>query len=168
MKKSLAFSNETEVIQRLLQDQDHNNTFVDIGAGELEVFSNSRDFLDMGYKGYLFDINPTKASEGLRNIAANNLNATYIVAPVSPWNINELLVGLEVPRKFSCLSIDIDSYDLELCRSILGSHTPKVIVVEINERVPPWINYELLYDKAIVGKDRSGSVYLNRYTPKDK
>jgi hypothetical protein len=51
-----------------------------------------------------------------------------------------------VPRDFSLLNLDIDSYDLEVLRSLLlGGFNPKVISIEINEIFPPNIEFEVSY-----------------------
>jgi hypothetical protein len=54
--------------------------------------------------------------------------------------------GLGVPQTFSFLNIDIDSYDLEILRSLLMSgYMPQLISMEINEIFPPNIEFEVLF-----------------------
>jgi hypothetical protein len=43
------------------------------------------------------------------------------------------------------LKIDIDGFDLEILRVILSVYKPKIIIAEINEKIPPPILFETKY-----------------------
>jgi hypothetical protein len=43
------------------------------------------------------------------------------------------------------LKIDIDGFDLEVLRRILSQYKPKIIIAEINEKIPPPILFETKY-----------------------
>jgi hypothetical protein len=43
-----------------------------------------------------------------------------------------------IPKEFELLSIDIDSYDLDVWES-LSEYSPKIVVIEINSHIPPGI-----------------------------
>ncbi len=148
-----SFSQETSVVLDLLATCNHEHLVVDIGAGEINSLSNSRYFLEKGWRGVLFDINPLKASEALRLTFEHKLNATYSNTPLTPDNICTFLHAHRVSADFSFLSIDIDSFDFYLLRRILSEFRPRVLIVEINERIPPWIDFELLYNSAYIGTD---------------
>jgi hypothetical protein len=53
-------------------------------------------------------------------------------------SLENLLAKTDIPKEFVLLSIDIDSYDLDVWES-LTSYQPKVVVIEINSSVPPGI-----------------------------
>ena len=148
-----SFSREIEIASKLLSGTQHGRTVVDIGAGDLDGFSNSVDFLRDGWTAYLFEINPAKATLALKTIADQNFNASFIKAAVTHENILPLMEGLNVPTGFSVLSIDIDSFGALVLRKILTKYAPLVVIIEINERVPPTVHYELQYDPAYIGKD---------------
>ena len=148
-----SFSREIEIASKLLSGTQHGRTVVDIGAGDLDGFSNSVDFLRDGWTAYLFEINPAKTTLARKTIADQNFNASFIKAAVTHENILPLMEGLNVPTGFSVLSIDIDSFDALVLRKILTKYAPLVVIIEINERVPPTVHYELQYDPAYIGKD---------------
>jgi hypothetical protein len=52
--------------------------------------------------------------------------------------LDRLLARTEIPNSFALLSIDVDSYDLDIFES-LQYYQPKVVVIEINSSVPPGI-----------------------------
>jgi hypothetical protein len=52
--------------------------------------------------------------------------------------LDKLLARTEIPSSFALLSIDVDSYDLDIFES-LQCYSPKVVVIEINSSVPPGI-----------------------------
>jgi hypothetical protein len=43
------------------------------------------------------------------------------------------------------VKIDIDGFDLEIIRKILTVYKPKIIIAEINEKIPPPILFEVKY-----------------------
>ena len=53
-------------------------------------------------------------------------------------SLDNLLAKTDIPREFTLLSIDIDSFDLDVWESFV-SYDPKVVVIEINSSVPPGI-----------------------------
>lgn len=53
-----------------------------------------------------------------------------------------------MPKNFTFLNLDIDSYDLSLLRSLIGGgFSPLLISMEINEIFPPNILFEVLYSE---------------------
>lgn len=53
-------------------------------------------------------------------------------------SLDNILSLTQIPREFDILSIDIDSYDLEVWES-LKMYTPKLVIIEINNEIPPGI-----------------------------
>jgi hypothetical protein len=58
--------------------------------------------------------------------------------PTSENSLDRILAGTPIPKHFDLLSIDIDSYDLDVWES-LSDYSPKIVVIEINSSIPPGI-----------------------------
>jgi hypothetical protein len=55
--------------------------------------------------------------------------------------------GLNAPKAFDFLNIDIDSYDLSILKTLLADgFKPNLISMEINEIFPPHLEFEVLFD----------------------
>jgi hypothetical protein len=52
--------------------------------------------------------------------------------------LDHILARTEIPKAFEILSIDIDSYDLDVWEG-LTDYSPAVVVIEVNSSVPPGI-----------------------------
>lgn len=66
---------------------------------------------------------------------------------ITPSNVGETLSAFGVAEKYGILNLDIDSYDLEVLRCLLRSgFTPVVISMEITEKIPWPLDFEVLYD----------------------
>ena len=52
--------------------------------------------------------------------------------------MDNLLEKTNLPKDFEILSIDIDSYDLEVWESLVF-YKPKIVIIEINSSYPPGI-----------------------------
>lgn len=76
-----------------------------------------------------------------------NISPTFDICNgiVTPLNILDVFAHFRVPMSPDILKIDIDSYDLELLRTILTKYRPKVIVAEINEKIPYPIVFEVKF-----------------------
>lgn len=67
----------------------------------------------------------------------------------TPHNVCALLAGNEVPKEFDLLNLDIDSYDLFVLESVLSDgYRPKVVTMEINEKIPPPIYFTVTYEES--------------------
>ena len=64
---------------------------------------------------------------------------------VTPLNILDVFNKFHVPESPDILKVDIDGYDLELIRTILTKYRPKIIVGEINEKIPYPIVFEVKF-----------------------
>jgi hypothetical protein len=53
-------------------------------------------------------------------------------------SLDNLLKTTDIPKNFDILSIDIDSYDCDVWET-LNNYSPKIVVIEINSRIPPGI-----------------------------
>lgn len=66
---------------------------------------------------------------------------------ITPKNCLSLFKQYNVPISPDILKIDIDGYDLEVLRELLKEYKPKIIVAEINEKIPPPIHFEVKFNE---------------------
>jgi len=69
---------------------------------------------------------------------------------ITPENVLDIFSQYKVPIEIDVLKIDIDGYDLEVLRTIMTTYKPKIIIAEINEKIPPPILFEIKYKKDYV------------------
>jgi hypothetical protein len=123
----------------------HERTAVDIGAGDGVRGSNTYALFVKGWRGVGFEGDERRARrlarayKGFDGVAARR-------ALVTPSNVVTLLGECEVPREFGVLSLDIDSYDYWVLDAILKSYRPRIVVTEINEKIPPPVRFVVNYD----------------------
>ena len=142
-----SFANEFKTMERLVSKiGPHNHYLVDIGASDGITQSSTVNFLsEQNYSGLLMEYSPVSFSK-LAFLYDSRSDITLTKVKVTPHNVVGLMESLEVPRDFSLLNLDIDSYDLEVLRSLLGGgFHPKLISMEINEIFPPNFIFEVLY-----------------------
>lgn len=92
------------------------------------------------FKGLCIEGNSTKVTK-LKTVTNFDIHCGYI----TPLNAIDIFQRYGVPSTFDILKIDIDGYDLEVLRSILKIYKPKIIIAEINEKIPPPICFEVKY-----------------------
>jgi len=119
---------------------------IDIGTADGIRQSSSVNFLkNANWSGTLFEFDP-KSFAKLSFLYNDNDSVSLCKTKVNPNNIVSLLEGLNVPKQVAYLNIDIDSYDLSVLRNLIdGKLRPLVISMEINEKFPPNIDFEVLY-----------------------
>jgi hypothetical protein len=123
--------------------RDVSNYIVDIGASTGAIGDPAYDFITSPeYCGLCIEGNPANIKK-LREKISNTFD-TYC-GFVTPDNILKILEQENVPIEIGLLKIDIDGYDLQLIRKILSKYRPKIIVAEINEKIPPPILFEVNY-----------------------
>ena len=131
-------------ISELLPDG-HDRTAVDIGAGDGVRGSNTYALFVKGWRGVGFEGDERRARRLARAYKSfEGVSARR--ALVTPSNVAALLEEHEVPREFGVLSLDIDSYDYWVLDAILKSFRPRVVVTEINEKIPPPVRFVVNYD----------------------
>jgi hypothetical protein len=118
-----------------------NNYVVDIGASYGTDGNPMFHFVTNDeFKGLCIEGNPDKANE-LRQKTKFDIYNGYI----TPLNAIDIFKTYHVPHDLDVLKIDIDGYDLEILRVILQTYKPKIIIAEINEKIPPPICFEIKY-----------------------
>jgi hypothetical protein len=92
------------------------------------------------YNGLCIEGNKAKVSQ-LKLKTSLDIYGDYI----NPENILDVFNKFNVPISPDIIKIDIDGYDLEVIRKILTVYKPKIIIAEINEKIPPPILFEVKY-----------------------
>lgn len=92
--------------------------YVDIGAG-LGI-SNTRRLKEEGWHGVMID---KESNPGMEKVF------------ITPDNVVKTLDGFKVPLFFDFLSIDIDSFDLQVLENLLPAFHPNVICAEYNPAI---------------------------------
>jgi len=131
---------EADVIGKIFEHiPPTNKYFVDIGAGYYGhgIMSNTLPLAANGWKGLRIDAN-------------NDDDPTIIKSYVTPDNILELLQAHNVPFGFDLLSIDIDSFDLDVMEVIVPTYRPRVICTEYNGTLDPELSVKLKYEPGYV------------------
>ncbi len=130
--------------------QINNGYYVDIGASDgwtssaTFPFAKSKNFSGLS-------IEPdNKKFKKMNFIYKNFTNAHLSNSKVTPDNVVSLLKEFDVPKNFDLLNLDIDSYDLFIVKGLLGSFQPKIISMEINEKIPPPIYFAVKYDEKYI------------------
>ena len=100
-----------------------------------------------GWAGLAVEMDATKFYS-LAYIYSKFKNVRLARTRVTPSNVVDLLKANEVPYDFDVLNLDIDSYDLYVIKSLLlGKFRPKIITMEINEKIPPGIYFTVDFDE---------------------
>lgn len=134
-------------IAQLLTAAGASRTAVDIGAGDGVRGSNTYALFSNGWRGVGFEGSNRKVCK---------LAAAYKYYPqvsaancvVTPDNVVSLLRAYNIEREFGVLSLDIDSYDYWVLDALLAEFRPRLIVTEINEKIPPPVKFVVKYDPA--------------------
>lgn len=118
--------------------------FVDIGCSCSTEYSQSEILLDHHWSGLMFEYDRGKYEKQLAKMKDKNVKVIH--AKVTPENILQLLESNNCVEGFY-LTIDIDGYDYFVLEQILSKYKPKLIVSEINEKIPPGIKFSVLYNE---------------------
>ena len=133
-----------ELVARLCTEESA-RVAVDVGAGDGIRGSNTYALFLQGWRGVGFEGDERRARRLAR--AYRNLEGVEACrALVTPANVVELLREHSMPTDFGVLSLDIDSYDYWVLDAVLRSFRPRVVVTEINEKIPPPVRFRVGYD----------------------
>ena len=117
-------------------------TVVDIGAHTPHRLSNSRCFLEAGYKGLLVESNSKYSNDWNNFVLENNIDATVVNKRIEYKNnsIDSLLEEFFEPNEIAVLFLDIDGSEYLLLDG-MKKHRPKFICVEYDNSYPLGIDY---------------------------
>jgi hypothetical protein len=119
------------------------NYVVDIGASTCSINDPVYHFItNTQFRGLCIEGNARNESQLQQNVSKTfDIHIGYI----TPTNVLDIFRHFNVPIELDVLKIDIDGYDLEVLRQILKLYKPKIIIAEINEKIPPPILFEVKY-----------------------
>ncbi|MBV9928809.1 MAG: hypothetical protein JOZ96_27585 [Acidobacteria bacterium] len=118
---------------------------VDVGAGDGIRGSNTYALFLQGWRGVGFEGDEKRARRLARAYKSlEGVGARH--ALVNPDNVVSLLRAEGVPRDFGVLSLDIDSYDYWVLDAVLKKYRPRVVVTELNEKIPPPVLFRVRFD----------------------
>ncbi len=121
--------------------------YVDIGASDGWSSSSTFPFAkNERFSGLSIELDDKKFKK-MKFIYKNFKNTQLSNSKVTPENVVNLLKEFKVPQNFDVLNLDIDSYDLFVIKKLLTSYQPKIVSMEINEKIPPPIYFTVTYDK---------------------
>ena len=145
----MSFGGEYQHLRMLTEKLDIKQGYVvDIAASDgVDQSCTLGFFRDPKWKGFAVEMEPLKFSR-LAFLHSNFPDAKLARGRVTPLNVSALLQGFEVPPEFDILNLDIDSYDLEVLDAMLKSgFKPKIISMEINEKIPPPIYFNVTFNQ---------------------
>jgi len=113
---------------------------VDIGASDGVSGSNTLPLFRAGWAGLAVEMDGL-AFGLLAVVLARHRGVAVSRLQVTPENVVSLLCAHGIPREFGLLSLDIDGYDHFVLDAVLAQYRPRLIVAEINEKVPPPLHF---------------------------
>ena len=140
-----------ELLRRLEITKGH---VCEFGAWDGKHLSNTFNLIERGFSGVFIEGDPEKYKD-LLETCKNFPTITPILAyvdhtPGSPNTLDSLLSTTSIPIDFDVLSIDIDSYDYQVWKSV-EQYKPKLVIIEIHSGVDP-LNTQHIHEE---GKYRS-------------
>lgn len=111
----------------------------EFGAWDGKYLSNTFALIERGFKGIFIEGDPEKYKD-LLSTASSYPSIIPINAQVDhqdgPNSLDNLLASTPIPQDLDLLSIDVDSYDYQIWKS-LKKYRPKLVIIEINSFVDP-------------------------------
>src|SRR2546423_11840825 len=129
----------------MLLPKDHGYSAVDLGAGNGVRHSNTHALFTNGWRGLAVDGDANR-SYRLARTYRNYPNVYTCRNQITPQNVVSLLEAYQIATDFEVLSLDIDSYDYWVLDALLAKFRPRIVVTEINEKIPPPIRFTVKYD----------------------
>jgi len=147
-KNKYSQNGEDGVISEIMSRMDiYSGWFCEFGAWDGKYGSNTYALLKNGWQGIMIegDEKRFKALKRTSNSFPDNLfiQNAYVEYNDSQSSLDNLLAKTTIPKDFDLLSIDIDSYDYHVWKS-LKNYRPKLIIIEIDSSTVPGEEY--IYD----------------------
>ena len=118
-------------------------TCVEFGAWDGKFLSNTYHLVEkFGWDAFYIEGNHDRYLD-LLNLSNSNPRVKAINAWISPNqgdlnSLDQVLISAKCPRDIHLMSIDIDSFDLQVWNS-LNEFRPAIVVIEINSSIPPGV-----------------------------
>jgi hypothetical protein len=123
----------------------HGHTAVDIGAGNGVRWSNTFALFVGGWRGIGIEAGG-KTFRRLKRAYRHHPNVVPCNERADPDRIASFLRSHGIEKNFEVLSLDIDGNDYWVLQAVLAEFRPRLIVAEINEKIPPPIRFIAKYD----------------------
>jgi hypothetical protein len=132
----------SEILDRLNLKNTDELWCVEFGAWDGQKNSNTFALVEKGCNAVYIEPEFSRFQDLL-----NTVNSYPRIIPIQAFiardsldvdSLDNILAGTKIPRNFDLLSIDIDSYDLDVWESLIN-YDPKIVVIEINSYVPPGV-----------------------------
>lgn len=129
----------TKIFEELNVDRGY---FVEFGAWDGKHLSNTYPLYENGWSGLYIEGDEARFVDLCANITSSRVATLNRFVTVDGENcLDRLLASVDAPKDFDLLSVDIDSDDLAVWRS-LRNHSPKVVVIEYNPTIPLDVVFE--------------------------
>lgn len=131
-----------EILKRLGISNDNKKWCVEFGAWDGIHLSNTFALVEKNWNAVYIEGDSNRYQDLLKT----SIKYSHIV-PIHAFvaryqneenSLDKLLKQTQIPKEFELLSIDIDTYDLDIWES-LSNYSPKIVVIEINSHIPPGI-----------------------------
>jgi hypothetical protein len=131
-----------EILRRLETRNVLNGWCVEFGAWDGVHLSNTcRLIREKDYAAVLVEGNRARVAELNKNFPSANVHKiSRFVTFEGQDTLDEILSETPIPADFDFLSIDVDGADYHILES-LRSYRPKVVCVEFNPTIPPFVDY---------------------------
>lgn len=132
-----------EIFDLFSKINNKSNYIVDIGASGGATGDPVYPFItNSEYKGLCIEGQGIRVLELRMKVPSSfDVHCGYI----TPTNALDIFEKYNVPESPDILKIDIDGYDLEVLRVLLTRYRPKIIIAEINEKIPPPVLFEVKF-----------------------
>lgn len=131
-----------ELLLRLKDKVDPDPWCVEFGAWDGIYCSNTFNLVKSGWNAFYIEGNKERFKDLEKNCSEFKkliCECKYVEKDFTSKNsLDNILKGKGIPKDFDILSIDIDSFDLEVWES-LTNFCPKIVIIEINSRYLPGI-----------------------------
>lgn len=132
--KKYSQANEESYLEFILKNIHSTNRFIlELGAWDGYHLSNTRHFIEQGYKGLLIDGDNKGNDEVKKHF-------------ITKENILTILDSYACPKAFDLFCIDLDGNDLYIIEEVLKEYRPSVIIAEFNPKFQPNESFVIKYN----------------------
>lgn len=127
-----------------------NGWFCEFGAWDGKYGSNCYALLkNSGWNGVMIEGDPVRFKALQKTASKHNnklyIHNKYVLHESTVDTLDQILSETPIPKNFELLSIDIDSYDYNVWKS-LNNYRPICVIIEIDSSTPPGEEY--VFDKS--------------------
>lgn len=153
---------EDGVLDFLISKIHHPNyKLLELGCSDGLENNSTWQIVTKKYSGLAIDINAKYIERAMRNIGPYSLAFKYLCHQVTPNSKDFIFNNLNCLEP-DIFSIDIDSYDFEVCKNLFeSSFRPSIVVCEFNSAFGPQDSIYTNYEKYLKNRRNIPSEYLS-------